>query len=99
MADYFLYYYKYLMIYLNYSMNYDRFIQSLTDELPPKGITYLPHSGGKRKVTGIKPILLPRKSIQTMRLLSMLTSIAEKVTFQMQISGTTQQECQRLLEI
>ena len=36
-----LFYHKDLMIYLNYSMTYDRFTQSLTDALPPKGITDL----------------------------------------------------------
>ena len=81
-------------------MNYDRFIQSLTDDFPPKGITdLLTALWCEKKVTGIKPILLPRKSIQTMRLLSMLTSIVEKVTFQMQITGTEPQEYLHLLEI
>ena len=37
----FLFYCKDLMIYLNYSMNYDRFIQSFTDDLPPQDITDL----------------------------------------------------------
>ena len=81
-------------------MNYDRFIQSLTDDSPPKGITdLLTALWWEKKGDWHKAILLPRKSIQTMLLLSMLTSIVEKVTFQMQITGTEPQECQRLLEI
>ena len=41
MADYFLFFDKDLIIYLNYSMNYDHFIKSLTDDFPPQDIKNL----------------------------------------------------------